>query len=247
MVGFTGAMNDLGVATMRFNFPYMEAGRRSPDNPASAVAAWRAAIEAAGSRRRALPCWRAASRSAAGSRSIAVAEGMPAAALVFLGYPLHPPGKPERIRDEHLYGIRVPMLFLQGTARSLRDARTSWGRWSTKLAAAPRCSRSKAATIRSTCGARKRDRPRGRCLAGSGRRAVRPERRADAAQEPARTPSSSRRRRRLRARADAPLWAQVPGFDVRQVGGQKEYRCPGLRPHVPRGVWHLVVVPRRRS
>jgi hypothetical protein len=47
--------------------------------------------------------------------SMAVAEGMPAAGLVFLGYPLHPPGKPERIRDEHLYAIDVPMLFLQGT------------------------------------------------------------------------------------------------------------------------------------
>jgi predicted alpha/beta-hydrolase family hydrolase len=47
--------------------------------------------------------------------SLAVAEGMPADGLVFLGYPLHAPGKPERIRDEHLYGIRVPMLFVEGT------------------------------------------------------------------------------------------------------------------------------------
>ena len=42
-------------------------------------------------------------------------EGMAAAGLVFLGYPLHPPGKPERVRDEHLYGIEVPMLFIEGT------------------------------------------------------------------------------------------------------------------------------------
>jgi hypothetical protein len=48
--------------------------------------------------------------------SMCVADGMPAAGLVFLGYPLHPPGKPERIRDEHLYRIQVPMLFLHGTA-----------------------------------------------------------------------------------------------------------------------------------
>jgi predicted alpha/beta-hydrolase family hydrolase len=46
---------------------------------------------------------------------MAAAEGMPAAALVFLGYPLHPPGKPERIRDEHLYDLSMPMLFLHGT------------------------------------------------------------------------------------------------------------------------------------
>jgi predicted alpha/beta-hydrolase family hydrolase len=47
--------------------------------------------------------------------SMAVAEGMPAAGLVFLGYPLHAPGKPEKPRDAHLYGLELPMLFLQGT------------------------------------------------------------------------------------------------------------------------------------
>ncbi|MDQ0801300.1 putative alpha/beta-hydrolase family hydrolase [Arthrobacter sp. SLBN-112] len=47
--------------------------------------------------------------------SMAVAEGMDAAGLVYLGYPLHPPGKPEKLRDEHLYGMATPMLFLQGT------------------------------------------------------------------------------------------------------------------------------------
>ena len=45
------------------------------------------------------------------------------------------------------------------------------------------------------------------------------------------------------ARADAPLWAQVHGFDVRHVGGQKEYRCPGCDHVVRQGIWHLVVVP----
>lgn len=46
---------------------------------------------------------------------MAAAEGMPAAGLVFLGYPLHPPGRPEKLRDEHLYGLEIPMLFLEGT------------------------------------------------------------------------------------------------------------------------------------
>jgi len=46
--------------------------------------------------------------------SMAVAEGMPAAGLVFLGYPLHPPGRPDKARDEHLPGVDVPLLFLQG-------------------------------------------------------------------------------------------------------------------------------------
>jgi predicted alpha/beta-hydrolase family hydrolase len=53
--------------------------------------------------------------------SMCVADGMPAAGLVFLGYPLHPPGKPERIRDEHLYRISVPMLFLHGTRDPFAD------------------------------------------------------------------------------------------------------------------------------
>jgi predicted alpha/beta-hydrolase family hydrolase len=47
--------------------------------------------------------------------SMAVAEGMPAAGLVYLGYPLHPPGKPDKLRDQHLYGLSLPMLFLQGS------------------------------------------------------------------------------------------------------------------------------------
>jgi uncharacterized protein len=115
LVGFTAAANELGIATMRFNFPYMEAGRRSPDGPAAAVTAWRAAMKSAASRAGAAPV--AAGGKSYGGRmaSVAVAEGMPASGLVFLGYPLHPPGKPERIRDEHLYGIEVPMLFLHGT------------------------------------------------------------------------------------------------------------------------------------
>lgn len=115
LVGFTGAANEAGIATMRFNFPYMEAGRRSPDPPAAAVTAWRAAMEAAAAR--AGTAQVAAGGKSYGGRmaSVAVDEGMPAAGLVFLGYPLHPPGKPERIRDEHLYGIEVPMLFLHGT------------------------------------------------------------------------------------------------------------------------------------
>lgn len=116
MVGFTRGMNGLGVATLRFNFPYMEAGRRSTDRAPVAVAAWRGAFAAATGR--ALdgePVWASGKSFGGRMASMAVAEGMPAAGLVFLGYPLHPPGKPERVRDEHLYGIQVPMLFLHGT------------------------------------------------------------------------------------------------------------------------------------
>ena len=117
LVGFARACLDEGLATMRFNFPYLESGRRSPDAEGVLRDAWRAAFEAASTRRKAEPVW--ASGKSLGGRiaSMAAADGEIApAGLVFLGYPLHPPGKPERIRDEHLYRIAVPMLFLQGTS-----------------------------------------------------------------------------------------------------------------------------------
>ncbi|SDO90696.1 hypothetical protein SAMN04487914_10184 [Arthrobacter sp. ok909] len=115
LVGFTRALNPLGVATLRFNFPYREAGKKFPDRPPTAIAAWRAAMDAAASRSGDRPLWAAGKSFGGRMASMAVAEGMPAAGLVYLGYPLHPPGKPEKIRDEHLYGLTLPMLFLQGT------------------------------------------------------------------------------------------------------------------------------------
>ncbi len=105
------------MATMRFNFPYIESGRRSPDPEAVLRDTWRAAFEAARERRKKEPVW--ASGKSLGGRlaSMCAADGeIDPAGLVFLGYPLHPPGKPERVRDEHLYRVDVPMLFLQGTS-----------------------------------------------------------------------------------------------------------------------------------
>lgn len=113
--GFARALNGESVATLRFNFPYREAGRKFPDRPPAAVAAWRAAMEEAASRSRGEPLWAAGKSFGGRMASMAVAEGMPAAGLVYLGYPLHPPGKPENLRDGHLYALRLPMLFLQGT------------------------------------------------------------------------------------------------------------------------------------
>ncbi|MGM9470479.1 alpha/beta hydrolase family protein [Pseudarthrobacter sp. YS3] len=119
MAGFTRALNDDGVATLRFNFPYREAGRKFPDRPPLAIATWRAAMETALRQESAHgdggPVWAAGKSFGGRMASMAVAEGMEAAGLIYLGYPLHPPGKPEKIRDEHLYGLELPMLFLQGT------------------------------------------------------------------------------------------------------------------------------------
>lgn len=117
LVSFARACVEEGLAVLRFNFAYMEQGRRAPDAEPVLRDAWRAAFDAAVARSSPEPVW--ASGKSLGGRiaSMCVADGeIAAAGLVFLGYPLHPPGKPERIRDEHLSRIDVPMLFLQGTA-----------------------------------------------------------------------------------------------------------------------------------
>ena len=115
LTGFTGALNDGGAATLRFNFPYREAGKKFPDRAPVAVAAWKAVMAAVRARDDGAPVWACGKSFGGRMASMAVAEGMPAAGLVYLGYPLHPPGKPEKLRDEHLYGLTLPMLFLQGT------------------------------------------------------------------------------------------------------------------------------------
>jgi hypothetical protein len=123
LVGFARGCVEEGLATLRFNFPYVESGRRSPDTEAVLRDTWRAAFEAAVARRKREPVW--ASGKSLGGRiaSMAAADGEIApAGLVFLGYPLHPPGKPERVRDEHLYRVGVPMLFLQGTSDPFASA-----------------------------------------------------------------------------------------------------------------------------
>jgi len=103
-----------GVAVVRFNFRYAEAGRRAPDPQPRLEACYRAVAEAVAA---SFPGRMFLGGKSMGGRiaSHIVADGFPAAGLVFLGYPLHPPGKPERIRDAHLTAITAPMLFLQGT------------------------------------------------------------------------------------------------------------------------------------
>jgi predicted alpha/beta-hydrolase family hydrolase len=116
LTGFCRALADLDVATLRFDFPYREAGRRFPDRPPVAIATWRAVTDAATAHaREGEPVWAAGKSYGGRMASMAVAEGMPAAGLVFLGYPLHAPGRPEKPRDEHFARLAgVPMLFLQG-------------------------------------------------------------------------------------------------------------------------------------
>ncbi|MGZ5351785.1 MAG: alpha/beta hydrolase family protein [Actinomycetota bacterium] len=122
MAGFCRAMGEAGVATMRFNFVYMERGRRSPDPERLLRDAWLAAFDAASAAAGGRPVLAGGKSLGGRIASMCVADGMAAAGLVFLGYPLHPPGKPERIRDEHLYRIDAPMLFLHGTSDQFASA-----------------------------------------------------------------------------------------------------------------------------
>lgn len=114
--GFCEALAGDGVAALRFNFPYLEAGRRSPGSPKDAIGALRAAFDEATARTGGGRPVLAGGKSYGGRMaSMAAGEGMPAAALVFLGYPLHAPGRADQPRDEHLYELEMPMLFLHGT------------------------------------------------------------------------------------------------------------------------------------
>ncbi|MFN2589575.1 MAG: alpha/beta family hydrolase [Actinomycetota bacterium] len=116
------ALVDAGVSVLRFNFPYMSAGRRAPDRPAVLMAAWRAALDEAARRAGGAPVV-AGGKSLGGRMASMVAaedgDAFAADALVFFGYPLHAPGRTENLRDEHLFKVEVPMLFIEGTADAL--------------------------------------------------------------------------------------------------------------------------------
>jgi predicted alpha/beta-hydrolase family hydrolase len=102
------------------DFPYRTAGRRAPDRPPVLVAAVREeAARLAAAADCPLTAVAMGGRSMGGRMcSMAVAEGLPAAALVLISYPLHPPGRPDRLRTEHFPALGVPCLFVSGT----RDA-----------------------------------------------------------------------------------------------------------------------------
>jgi predicted alpha/beta-hydrolase family hydrolase len=118
--GFCAAAANLGLGTLRFDFPYMAAGRRMPDRAPVLIESVRTAVAAATEAARGLPVLAGGKSMGGRMASMAAAEGgLPVSGLVFLGYPLHPPGKPERLRDEHLANVDVPMLFLQGTRDAL--------------------------------------------------------------------------------------------------------------------------------
>jgi len=115
-----------GLLSVKFNFPYMEAGRKAPDRAPLLTATWRAVVAAVRRDRELAPERLFLAGKSMGGRiaSLIVAEGEPCAGLIFLGYPLHPPGKPEKLRAEHLARIACPMLFIQGERDRLCDLAT---------------------------------------------------------------------------------------------------------------------------
>jgi uncharacterized protein len=123
LAGVAAGLKARGIAILRYQFPYMEAGGKRPDPPKLAQAAVRAAVAEAARRLPGLPLI-AGGKSFGGrmtSQAQAAAPLPGVCGLAFLGFPLHPAGRPSRDRGDHLFEIHVPMLFLQGTRDALAD------------------------------------------------------------------------------------------------------------------------------
>jgi hypothetical protein len=116
LVAIETAVTPLGIAVERIEFPGQAAGKRRTDPPAVCIATVRDAASALAERLD-VPLGQIAvgGRSFGGRMcSMAVAEGLEAAALVLVSYPIHPPGKPDRLRTEHFAELKVPCLFVSG-------------------------------------------------------------------------------------------------------------------------------------
>jgi uncharacterized protein len=123
MTAVADGLASRGVATLRYQFPYMEQGRKRPDSPPLAHATVRAAVAAANRMLPNVPLF--AGGKSFGGRMTSQAQANAALAhvrgLAFLGFPLHPAGRPAQDRAKHLFDVKVPMLFLQGTRDTLAE------------------------------------------------------------------------------------------------------------------------------
>ncbi len=123
MEAMAAGLAERGIATLRYQYPYSEAGRRRPDQPRVLEATSRAAVAAAAKLAGELPLL-AGGKSMGGriTSQCQAAEPLPGVrGLVFFGFPLHAAGKPATKRGDHLAAVEVPMLFLQGTRDALAD------------------------------------------------------------------------------------------------------------------------------
>jgi predicted alpha/beta-hydrolase family hydrolase len=123
MASIAQGLADRGIATLRYNFPFMEQGSKRPDAPAVAQAAVRAAVAEAARRLPEVPLF-AGGKSFGGRMTTQAqsAEPLPGVrGIALVGFPLHAAGKPSIERAAHLAGVKIPMLFLQGTRDALAD------------------------------------------------------------------------------------------------------------------------------
>jgi uncharacterized protein len=124
MAKVAAGLGERDVATLRYQFPYMEKGSKRPDAPAVAHAAVRAAVAEAARRCEGVPLI-AGGKSFGGRMTSQAQAAAPLAGvrgLAFFGFPLHPAGKPSNERAKHLTDARIPMLFLQGTRDALAES-----------------------------------------------------------------------------------------------------------------------------
>jgi uncharacterized protein len=123
MAAITDALSDRGIATMRYQFPYMEKRSKRPDPPKVAQSAVRAAVAEAAKQLPKLPLF--AGGKSFGGRMTSQAQAASALqnvrGLIFLGFPLHPAGRPSDERAEHLFAVQIPTLFMQGTRDALAN------------------------------------------------------------------------------------------------------------------------------
>jgi predicted alpha/beta-hydrolase family hydrolase len=117
MVKAAGALADRGISSATFDFPYITAGRKVPDKAPVLESHWRAVLDEAKTAFGALRLFIGGKSMGGRIASHIAAEGSDGVrGLVFFGYPLHPPGQPDKRRDAHLPRIAQPMLFIQGSA-----------------------------------------------------------------------------------------------------------------------------------
>lgn len=123
MAAIAAGLAERNVATLRFQFPYMQKGSKRPDSPKIAHAAVRAAVSEANRLAPELPLY--AGGKSFGGRMTSQAQALEplpgVRGLVFVGFPLHPAAKPSIERADHLFDVRIPMLFLQGTRDELAE------------------------------------------------------------------------------------------------------------------------------
>ena len=116
MVKAARALAASGISCATFDFPYITAGRKVPDKAPVLEAHWRSVVDEAQSTFAGLPVFIGGKSMGGRIASQIAAEGVDGVrGLVFFGYPLHPPGRPDQRRDAHLPRIAVPMLFIQGS------------------------------------------------------------------------------------------------------------------------------------